>query len=163
MRKGGGSKKIFGRDQKAFQIGASKVAHNVSNATPPEAPKHEEVFKQVISELKSRTATITDNTHNLSSGSGDTTRVYVQQQAGTMDQKTFDTMVGKSRLIDQIQVNVSTIQTQVWSILASVDGAKPAQESKYDKLMLIIIKVLHVMSVIWILLCLRCLITTIGT
>ena len=167
MRKGGGSKQIYGRDQKAFHIDASRDVHAI-NATPQAAPKRAEAFKQVISELKSRSATITDNTHNLSSGSGETTRherrIYVQQQAGTMDQKTFDTMIGKSRLVDQIQVNVSTIQTQVWSILDSVDGTKPAQKSNYGKLgILIIIKVLRVMSVIWILLGLRCLITTIGT
>ena len=86
---------------------------------PPAVPKHEEVFK--------RLETIVDKAHSLSGGSDVTKKTDVSQQASTTDQEAFDTMLGKSKLIGQLQTDVGKVQNQVCSINASTDSIKSEQ------------------------------------
>ena len=105
-----------------------------------------------------------DKAHSLSGGSDDTKETDVSQQASTTDQEAFDTMLGKSQLIDQLQTDVGTVKTQVCSIIASVDSIQSEQESNFGRLeTLVIIKVFRILSILWILRSLGCFIASIGT
>ena len=69
----------------------SLVTSPPADATPPAAPKHEEVFK--------RLETIIDKAHSITGGPDITKKADVSPRASTTDQEAFDKMLGKSQLV----------------------------------------------------------------
>ena len=104
----------------------SLVTPPPADATPPAAPKHEEVFK--------RLETIIDKAHSITGGPDTTKKADVSPRASTTDQEAFDKMLGKSQLVGQLQTDVGKVQTQVCTINASMDGMKTEQKSGFGRL-----------------------------